>query len=72
MIDLHSCVPCFKFFYLGLSTIFLGGGVKWEWGLTLNPMEKFEHHILNSYTQKSLKILTWHLQMHILSVMGNM
>lgn len=54
MIDLHSCAPCFNFFNLGRSTIFLGG-VKWEWGLTLNPMEKFEHHILNSYNSKIIK-----------------
>lgn len=42
-------------FLIWVGQPYFWGGVKWEWGLTLNPMEKFEHHILNSYNSKIIK-----------------
>lgn len=43
----------FSFFLVGQPILGGGEGGQRGWGLTLNPMEKFIHYIVNDYSLKT-------------------
>lgn len=43
----------FSFFFFLVGQPIHGGGGQRGWGLTLNPMEKFIHYIVNDYSLKT-------------------